>query len=196
MFRRLKARFKSLFGRHHPQPQQDQCQHGEPQPEIFENQAMQSAPTPALSGQADVVDEALPSKPEPPDHWQIAYNKLDESERRLLSSVQFAAPSSGSEDNEARGASRTEGILDQVVQTTREQYEEYQKGGLVIKRPGTEDISIREVSQKILSCTLSFKDVITNIAAFDPTGHASSAWAVVSLGLTVCNCGPGSQIIS
>lgn len=189
MSRRFKARFQSLFGR--SQPQQAQCQHGEPQPELVENQA-----TPGLSDQADVVDEALPNSPEPLGHWQIAYNKLDESERRHLSSVQFATQSSDSKDNEARGPVRTEEILNQIVQTTRQQYEEYQKGGLVIKQSGTEDINIREVSQRILSCTLSFKNVITSIVAFDPTGHASSAWAVVSLGLTVWNCGPESPIIS
>ncbi|KAK9847015.1 wd40 domain protein, partial [Penicillium brevicompactum] len=167
------------------QSQQDQSQHGKPQPELPENQVTQNGRTPGLSDQADIVDEALPNNPEPPDHWQIAYNKLNESEKRHLSGVQFAAQSSSSKDNDVPGPLRTEGILSQVVQTTREQYQEYQKGGLVIKRSGTEDIYIREISQKILSCTLSFKDVITNIVAFDPTGHASSAWAVVSLGLTM-----------
>lgn len=194
MRRSLKARWKSLSGR--LQPQQDQSQHGKPQPELFQNQATQNAPAPGLSDEANVVAEEFPNRPEPPDHWQTAYNKLDESERSHLLGVQFAAQSSSSNDNETRGPLRTEAILSQVVQTTRDQYEEYQKGGLTIKRSGTADINIRDVSQKILSCTLSFKNVITNIVAFDPTGHASSAWAVVSLGLTVCNCGPGSQIIS
>lgn len=42
------------------------------------------------------------------------------------------------------------------------------------------------VMSKILDATLSSKDMIAAIAVFDPTGHASRAWTIVSLGLIVC----------
>ncbi|EYE90296.1 uncharacterized protein EURHEDRAFT_407039 [Aspergillus ruber CBS 135680] len=81
---------------------------------------------------------------------------------------------------------RTLRKLEEVIQLTEQQYEDYQNGGLKITRgSGKEDISIRDTAHRILDATLSFKDIISAIAAFDPTNHASSAWAIVSLGLTM-----------
>lgn len=77
--------------------------------------------------------------------------------------------------------------LEAVIQLTEQQYEDYQKGGLkIIQGSSKEDINIQDIAHRVLDATLSFKDVISAIAAFDPTSHASSAWAIVSLGLTVC----------
>lgn len=181
MFRRFKTRFK----RQHHQPQQNQSQHLKPQRNSNDNQATPSssaaASTPGLSDQFDGVGEAFPDTSEVPDHWQVAYDKLNETERRLLSAVQSTAQPSSS-------PLETEKVLDEVVRITKEQYLEYEKGGLKIHRSGGQHIDLREIARKILNSTLTFKNVITNIVAFDPTGHASSAWGVVSLGLTVRNC--------
>jgi hypothetical protein len=112
------------------------------------------------------------------DMWQVAYSKLTTSDQRILSSAQLSNDSSGRHV-------RTEQVLDQVIQTTKDQYEAYQKGGFTIHKSRAEDIDLRDVAQKILNATLSFKDIISAVVAFDPTGHASNAWMIVSLGLTV-----------
>ncbi|RJE22558.1 wd40 domain protein [Aspergillus sclerotialis] len=185
MFRRFKTHFK---GRHH-QPQQGQSQDLKPQRKSDDKQTTHSspayAPTPSLSDQLNVVGKTFPDNSEAPDHWQIAYNKLNESERRYLSTVQLTAQRPYGNNNETRSSSGTERILDEVVQITQKQYQEYKKGGLKIQKSDGEHVNLRDIAQKILKSTLSFKNVITNIVAFDPTGHASSAWGVVSLGLTM-----------
>jgi hypothetical protein len=72
------------------------------------------------------------------------------------------------------GRARTREILDQVVKATETQYKEDPRKD-----------NTRETARKILNCVLSFQDVVNNAVKFDPTGYASSAWAIVSLGLTV-----------
>ncbi|KAL3495822.1 hypothetical protein BJX62DRAFT_233086 [Aspergillus germanicus] len=37
----------------------------------------------------------------------------------------------------------------------------------------------------VINAALLFKDIIGSVAASDPTHHAASAWAIVSLGLTI-----------
>lgn len=69
-------------------------------------------------------------------------------------------------------------------------YKEYQeKGRIRIRKSTGEDVNIRKVSQRIIDATLSFKEVISAGVACDPAGHAASAWAILSLGLTVCVAG-------
>ncbi|KAB8230209.1 WD40 repeat domain-containing protein [Aspergillus alliaceus] len=63
--------------------------------------------------------------------------------------------------------------LSGVVETVKIQYEIDQ-----------EKSKIREPAQKIVKAVLSFQDFIKAAVAFDPTGHATSVWAVISLGLT------------
>lgn len=114
------------------------------------------------------------------DLWQCAYGELEPEQQDILSKVEATTRP---EDNKHH--SKTEATLNRVIQITEEQYKEYQQGGIRIQRPTGEDIDLRKVSRKILDASLSFKDVISAIAGFDPTKHAASAWAVVSLGLTV-----------
>jgi hypothetical protein len=73
--------------------------------------------------------------------------------------------------------SQTEALIGEVIHLTKEQYKEYQQN---VNR------KLRTSSRKIINAALSFKDIISAVATFDPTQHAASAWAVVSLGLTVC----------
>ncbi|OJJ65575.1 hypothetical protein ASPBRDRAFT_100228, partial [Aspergillus brasiliensis CBS 101740] len=102
--------------------------------------------------------------------WQMAYDELTESDPN---SVATLFPLTGTKPQEV-GDARTREILDEVVMATEAQYRE--KGG----KDG-----IRARAHKILNSVLSFQDIVSNIAKFDPTGYASSAWAIVSLGLTM-----------
>lgn len=115
------------------------------------------------------------------DLWQSAYDQLDPKEQCVLSKTPVPArPGSDEEKN-----SQTKAIIGEVIQTTTEQYEKYQEGGLKIRRSTGDDIDLRKLSHKIVNSALSFKEVINTVVGFDPTHHAASAWAVVSLGLTV-----------
>ncbi|PWY68063.1 hypothetical protein BO94DRAFT_560973 [Aspergillus sclerotioniger CBS 115572] len=58
-------------------------------------------------------------------------------------------------------------ILDGVVKVTEAQYRETR-----------EKNGIRATAYKILNSALSFQDIVINIAKFDPTRYASSAWAI------------------
>jgi hypothetical protein len=104
------------------------------------------------------------------DHWQAAYDALSESDRNTLTTT---LPVMTTEPQDA-GRARTREILDEVVKTTETQYKEDPRKD-----------NTRETAHKILNCVLSFQDVVNNMVKFDPTGYASSAWAIVSLGLTV-----------
>jgi hypothetical protein len=126
----------------------------------------------------EVSQTQLNENAQPQDLWQVAYGKLTTSDQQILSSAQL------NDDGSGRHI-RTEQVLDQVIQTTKDRYEAYQKGGFKIQWSRAEDINLRDAAQKILNATLSFKDIISAVVTFDPTGHASSAWMIVSLGLTV-----------
>ncbi|KAJ5107290.1 hypothetical protein N7456_003965 [Penicillium angulare] len=117
----------------------------------------------------------------PQDLWQSAYIQLSEKEHDMLSKPELSAQSG------SKGGTnpKKEGIIDKVIQTTKEQYEYYQERGLKIRRSKGDDIDLRKISHTVINAAISFKTVIGAIAAFDPTSHASSAWAVVSLGLTI-----------
>ncbi|KAB8213589.1 hypothetical protein BDV33DRAFT_184479 [Aspergillus novoparasiticus] len=102
--------------------------------------------------------------------WQMAYNELTESDPN---SVAILFPLTGTKPQDA-GDARTREILDEIVKATEAQY----------RKKGGKD-GIRATAEKILNSALSFQDIVNNIAKFDPTGYASSAWAIVSLGLTM-----------
>ena len=105
------------------------------------------------------------------DLWQMAHDELSESDQNTLATL---LPATATKPQDASG-SRMKEILDEVVKATEAQYRE----------KGRED-SIRATAHKIIKSALSFQDVISNTVKFDPTGYASSAWAIVSLDLTVC----------
>lgn len=132
------------------------------------------------SGNVHHVDTANSG---PQDLWQAAYDQLDEGEQRILSTNQPPVQLN------MRNRSKTLDMVDTVIRVSEEQYKEYQIGGLKIRLgPGEKHINLRDITQKILTAALCFKDVFGAIVQSDPTGHASSAWAVISLGLTVCKC--------
>jgi hypothetical protein len=128
---------------------------------------------PISSSQSTIQTTQSTESFRPLDLWQKAYDQLDEEERRVLSAIQVTVNLVNKENK-----AETRVLIDEVIHLTKEDYEEYQQ-----KANGT----FRTSSRKIINAALSFKDIIKAVAAFDPTQHAASAWAIVSLGLTVCN---------
>ncbi|KAL2847067.1 hypothetical protein BJX68DRAFT_276940 [Aspergillus pseudodeflectus] len=130
-----------------------------------------TSPPGANSGPADPnTDGSKANDHDAKDHWQMAYDALSESDRNTLMTLPPAAAAKAK--NASR--SRTQEILDEVVKATEAQYKAEQR------REG-----IRTTAHKIINSALSFQDVVNTAVRFDPTGYASSAWAIVSLGLTM-----------
>ncbi|KAJ6153876.1 hypothetical protein N7485_012245 [Penicillium canescens] len=115
------------------------------------------------------------------DLWQAAFDKLDQKEQHILQPNNGRASTNGQKDE-----LRTKDVIDKVIESTKQEYKEYQeRGGIKIKRSVGEAIDLRQLSWKIINAALSFKEIIGVGAACDPTGHAASAWTIVSLGLTM-----------
>lgn len=122
----------------------------------------------------------IEGSPPPRDLWKSAYDKLDQKEQDILPKIPVLTQPGIDEKKH-----KTKAIIDKVVETTKEQYEKYQEGGLKIRRSTGNDIDLRKLSHKIINAAFSFKEIISTVVGFDPTHHAASAWAVVSIGLTV-----------
>lgn len=119
------------------------------------------------------------------DLWNVAYKELSDRERQFLSKLQPTTPLTCVDGHEHRVS--TLDLVNEVIQLTETQYVEYQQGGWKIRQGlEKEDINLRDVAQRLLNATLSFKDIISALVTFDPTSHTSSAWTIISLGLTVC----------
>ncbi|GJP92887.1 hypothetical protein AlacWU_05786 [Aspergillus niger] len=113
------------------------------------------------------------------DLWQIAYEELSPADKGMLAGNQ--------QDNRpSLHRSNTLEVVDDVIEATKKQYEEYQKGGLRIKKGADkDDINVRDIAHKILNATLSFRGIANVLVAGDQTGTASIAWGIVLLGLTI-----------
>ncbi|KAJ5902536.1 hypothetical protein N7495_003064 [Penicillium taxi] len=114
----------------------------------------------------------------PQDLWQAAYDQLDETQKNILSTVKVSI-------EPHNGTSQTVDVLNEVVRTTEAQYEDYKNRSLRIPRSKGDDINFRQISENIINAALSFNSIITSLVALDVTQHASSAWTVVTLGLTM-----------
>ncbi|KAL4744254.1 hypothetical protein BDW72DRAFT_188952 [Aspergillus terricola var. indicus] len=123
------------------------------------------------SVQAEQSTESFPLE----DLWSAAYEQLGDEERKALSTIQLSATPNYREESR-----QTVLLINEVIQLTEKQYEDFQQ---------RVDGRFRKCCQKIINAALSFKDIVGAVAASDPTTHAASAWAVVSLGLTIAqNC--------
>ncbi|KAL4757474.1 uncharacterized protein BDW70DRAFT_171367 [Aspergillus foveolatus] len=111
----------------------------------------------------------LEEKPSPRDLWKEAFDGLDESRKKYVP---------------ADGLSTT-GAIQGVIDSTTAKYKEWKKGGLKIHQKSGKDINLRDTAEKILGAAMKAKDVISTAVSFDPTGHASSAWTVISFGMSV-----------
>ncbi|KAJ5735040.1 uncharacterized protein N7483_000165 [Penicillium malachiteum] len=108
-------------------------------------------------------------KPGPVDLWKEAFDKLDPSSQAYLSTDDIPAIVA----------------IDHVIQDNTAKYKEWKTGGLKIRRKDADDINIRDSVDKIISAAQRARDVISTFASFDPTGHASSAWTVISFGMSI-----------
>ena len=112
---------------------------------------------------------------------KAAYANLDPEDQRRLTLLHDS-----NEGNHAKRESQMVEIVNTVIETTKKQYDEHQRRGLKIRRSRGDDINIRNSALKIVSATLSFRDIIMAVAVFDPTGYADKVWGLVSVGLGVC----------
>ncbi|KAI9833766.1 MAG: hypothetical protein M1819_003499 [Sarea resinae] len=136
--------------------------------------ATRDAPT-----NADPVGSGVeaPKDDAPRDLWEVAFEKLDDNSKGILQKQQI---------NTSGQPSSATDIVTQVVEQTKKKYDEYRKGSFKIsRRHGKGEINVRDTAKSILSSALDFKGIIDAALKFDPTGHVSSAWAVVSLGLAM-----------
>ncbi|KAL4756008.1 uncharacterized protein BDW70DRAFT_166876 [Aspergillus foveolatus] len=107
----------------------------------------------------------------PKNLWSAAYDQLCDEERKVLSTVQNSTTL-----NDLENPPPIATLISKVIHLTEKQYKDFQQRA---------DRRLRESSHKVINAALSFKDIIGTVAASDPTHHAASAWAIVSLGLTI-----------
>ncbi|KAK6823452.1 hypothetical protein RU639_005823 [Aspergillus parasiticus] len=109
-------------------------------------------------------------KPSNADLWQRAFDELNGELKGRLRQDEAMSP---------------ENAIKEVIDRTKESFEAYQNGGLKFKKYDGKEVNVRDVAKKILNSAIHCSDIIKGIAAFDPSNHASSAWGIVSLGLTM-----------
>ncbi|GKZ52026.1 hypothetical protein AbraIFM66951_009724, partial [Aspergillus brasiliensis] len=107
-----------------------------------------------------------------PGLWEEAFSQLERKDQLTL----MSNSSTDATDNDKSTSSGLEDTLDKVIETVKTQCE-IQK----LKN----DTHIKKGSRTILNAALALQSNISALVACDPTGHASSAWAVISLGLTI-----------
>ncbi|GAQ39412.1 hypothetical protein ANI_1_1768064 [Aspergillus niger] len=118
------------------------------------------------SGAASIPPDHAAASPK--DLWQVAFDSLDPKHKHWLPEEKTPIK-----------------IIREVIGETKSKYTEYKKKELTIRRHNGGEIKVREIAQNILASALNAQQIITAVASFDPSGHASSAWTIVSLGLTM-----------
>ena len=103
------------------------------------------------------LDEELPVDAKPRrDLWKEAHEKLSQHKQDLLSKIEKVEGSK---------------VVKQVVQQVEKKYAEHETGPW------------KTAFESTLKSILNLKEVINSAVSCDPTGHAATAWTVVSLGL-------------
>jgi hypothetical protein len=128
-------------------------------------------PTIGTDGHGTTGQDSI--KKEPRDLWREAVEKLDEKQRTTLGLLDMAESPPPSAVN----------AIEDVVQKTEKNLEAYNTSGQMKRRDGKVLINVRENAKKILRGTLRVKDIIDAGVKFDPSGYASTAWGIISLGL-------------
>ncbi|XRM38322.1 hypothetical protein ABZX51_001753 [Aspergillus tubingensis] len=118
------------------------------------------------SGAASIPPDHAAASPK--DLWQVAFESLDPKHKHWLPEEKTPIK-----------------IIREVISETKSKYTEYKKKELTIRRHNGGEIKVCEIAQNILASALNAQQIITAVASFDPSGHASSAWTIVSLGLTM-----------
>ena len=103
--------------------------------------------------------------------WQEAFAKLDDVQRDLLSNIE-----------ESQGPDVVQSVADETV---KQYHQSHQGGGKMSRDKDKTNVNLRAAAEKVLLSVLRSKRLIDAGVAFDPTGHASSAWTIISLGLQI-----------
>lgn len=151
--------------------------------EELHNQPAVASPSPAPSASAGPVegprtrsaDERPNETPAPPNLWQTAFSQLEDNKKRLLTIG--LANEKNVHCNKDMTSLNIEDALNGVIDTVQDQCE--------IRRLKN-DNRLHKVAKQILESVLTLQKSIGASVACDPTGHASTAWSIVSLGLMVC----------
>ena len=120
-----------------------------------------------------------PSNPTPDqddldkDLWSQAFAQLDQSKQQIFTS-----------ENSLQSTS-PEATLKHVIKQTETCYTAYQNRGWKVQYGDGKKIVIRQQMKKILTSALNFKSLIDSAVAFDPSGYASKAWAIVAFSLSL-----------
>ncbi|KAJ1716558.1 hypothetical protein NYO67_1217 [Aspergillus flavus] len=143
----------------------DELKNDHKQDEAVTPECPVSKPTPADEKAVERSD-----KPGNADLWQRAFDELNEDLKGRLREDEAMSPVNA---------------IKEVIDRTTESFKAYQNGGLKFKKYDGKEVNVRDVAKKILNSAIHCSDIIKGIAAFDPSNHASSAWGIVSLGLTM-----------
>ncbi|RAH65650.1 uncharacterized protein BO66DRAFT_423324 [Aspergillus aculeatinus CBS 121060] len=163
MFRRFCARLKSTKpDRHAREKHGDQSQ----PPSTNDDDRIATRTDHSVSS----LDEASTDNSPRRNLWEVAGERLDKKHREIL---------------EQESATHITDAIKGVIETTEEKYREYKEGGLKIRKREGGQIDVRETAKNIILYALQAQELVKALVSFDPTGHASSAWSVVSFGLTL-----------
>ncbi|KAH8430499.1 uncharacterized protein LDX57_008161 [Aspergillus melleus] len=165
MLSKLRAKIKSKKGDRHCRER-----HNEQSPpvSIKDQDRIETNADVEVSSKRDAKDD----EPSRENLWEVAGKRLDEKDRKALG---------------LEGSFPTTDAIQDVIETTEKKYREYKEGGLKIRKRDGGHINVRDSAKNIILHALEAQDLVKASVSFDPTGHASSAWSIVSIGLTLIN---------
>lgn len=105
--------------------------------------------------------------------WQDAFSQLDTDKQNLLL---LGLEKEGKDHDKEMTSAKIEIALQSVIETVQQQHE---------IRTLKNDNKVHKAAKEILGAASSLREVIGAAVACDPTGHASTAWTIISLGLKV-----------
>ncbi len=101
--------------------------------------------------------------------WRDAFDALESGQKADLLKVESGTSSE---------------IVQNVADITKQRYMEQQvKAWKVSRGKGKPDVKLRDVTTRVLTSILRYKGLIDIGVTFDPTGHASTVWSALSIGL-------------
>ncbi|PYI34344.1 hypothetical protein BP00DRAFT_390371 [Aspergillus indologenus CBS 114.80] len=165
MFQKLRARFKSTKTNRHARKRRDD-RPPLPPPSTNDNDRVATETDTCVSS----PDKARPDESPRRNLWEVAGERLDEKHCKAL---------------ELESAAAVTKAIEGVITTTEQKYREYKAGGLKIRKRDGGEINVRDSAKNIIIYALQAQELVKTLASFDPTGHASSAWSIVSFGLTL-----------
>lgn len=106
------------------------------------------------------------------DLWQEAFDALEPVEQADLLKVDRTG--------------RNPGIVDSVAELAKQRYADQRvKAWKLSRGKGKSDVKLRDATTKLLASVLRYKGLVDIGVTFDPTGHASTVWSALSIGLQV-----------